>query len=188
VRIRARTTASAAATEAALASWPAATVDGAVITVDVPEGERSYWSLALCNVVDGLEGRAPTPSAGSTTSVVITAPTDEVFDSLIDPELFERWFGSPLSVELYEGGHWSVDGDPTRTIVELVADKGLLLTDPTGTLRWELSEVDTGTRLTATMLSRNGSPPPRETWLGWLSAIAQLRRLHEIPDRCPIWV
>jgi hypothetical protein len=174
---------------AALASWSAATVtEGTVITVDVPDGERTYWSLALANVVDELEGRAPTPSDGSATSVVITAPTDEVFESLIDPELFERWSGRALSIELYEGGRWSVEGGPTGTVVELVADHRLVVAEPTATVRWELSEVDVGTHLTATMLGMDGSAPPRATWLGWLSGIAQLRRLHEVPDRCPIWV
>jgi uncharacterized protein YndB with AHSA1/START domain len=174
-----------------LVSWSGATINctvGTVITVDVPADELTYWSLALSNVVDELEGRSPTPSAGSATSVVITAPTDEVFESLIDPESFERWYGRPLSIELYEGGHWSIEDGPSGTIVELVADHRLVLSEPVGTVHWELSEVDLGTHLTATMLGPDGSSPPRATWLGWLSAIAQLRRLHEVPDRCPIWV
>jgi len=188
VRIRARTVAAETEVRAALAAagpWPGLTVTGTtVIGVDVPDDERAYWSLALADLVDEVEDRPPTGATDDRrTSVVIAAPSDEVFDSLIDQETFERWYGRPLKIDLYEGGNWSIEGGPAGTVGSLVADRRLVLADDTATLGWDLSEVDEGTTLTMAM--RGGT---QGEWLGWLCGLTQLRRLHEVPDRCPIWV
>lgn len=167
--------------------------DGEVYGYPAELAAVTYWSLALANLVDQVEGRAPSgrvdlTSADLSTAVVIAAPTDEVFESLIDPELFERWFGLPFAIELYEGGTWSIGGGgPTGTVTELVADRRLSLAEVTGVMEWRLSEVDEGTRLAAAFRGA-GEVPPYPGWMGWLSAISQLRRLHEVPERCPIWV
>lgn len=187
MKIRARTV---TAPESVLARWPSATVspDG-IIEVDVPDAEFTIWCFDLANSVDELEGRPPLRSEDFRTVVDIGAPRHEVFESLVDPGLFERWFGLPLEIEPHAGGRWSIGGGgPTGTVVEVVADQRLVLLEDTGTSTWSLSEVDSSTRLTVSMRGPDGGPPPELSWHGWLSAITQLRRLHEVPDRCPIWL
>ncbi len=187
MKLLARTVAPPAAVRVRL---PAAAVsDDGVLELDVPPAEWTFRCLEVANAVDELEGRPVLTHDDSSTSVDIAAPTDEVFESLTDPELFERWFGLPFEIELYAGGRWSIGaGGPTGTVVELVADHLVVLAEDTGTSTWRMSEVDYGTRLSVTMRSPSGGPPPPASWHGWLSGITQLRRLHEVPDRCPIWL
>lgn len=187
MRVRARTV---AAPESVRTRWPSATVssDG-VIEVDVPDAEFTIRCFDLANTVDELEGRTPLRSSEFRTEVVIAAPPGEVFRSLTEPELFERWFGLPFEIDLHEGGRWAIlGGGPTGKVVEVVPGQRLALWEETGTSTWSLSEADNGTRLTVSMRGPDGGPPPELSWYGWLSAITQLRRLHEVPDRCPIWV
>lgn len=189
MRIRARTVAAPESVRSRLAPWSAEVSQDGVIAVDAPDAEFTRWAFELANAVDELEGREPLRSEDARTVVDIAAPTDEVFGSLTDPARFERWFGLPFEIELHEGGRWSIGGGgPTGTVVEVVADHRLVLWEHTGTSTWSLSEVATGTRLTASMRGPDDTPPPESSWYGWLSAITQLRRLHEIPDRCPIWL
>ena len=187
MRILARTV---APPEAVRTRLPSVTVsDEGVIAAEVAPSELTVRCLEIANAVDELEGRPVLTYDESSTTVDIAAPTDEVFESLIDPELFERWFGLPFEIELYAGGRWSIGGGgPTGTVVDLVADHLLVLAEDTGTSTWRMSEVDSGTRLSVAMLSPSGGPPPPASWHGWLSGICQLRRLHEVPDRCPIWL
>jgi uncharacterized protein YndB with AHSA1/START domain len=160
-----------------------------VIEAEVPDDEFTIWCFSLANTVDEVEGRPPLRSEDFRTVVDIAAPVDEVFESLVDPKLFERWFGLPLEIEPYVGGRWSIlGGGPTGTVAEVVANQRLALLEDTGTSTWSVSEVNSGTRLTVSMRGPDGGPPPELSWHGWLSAITQLRRLHEVPDRCPIWV
>ncbi|MFC4855098.1 SRPBCC family protein [Actinophytocola glycyrrhizae] len=186
MRILARTVAPAVDARALL-PWTTVTDDG-LIAADVREREFTQRCLEIANAVDELEGRPVLRYDETSTSVDIAAPMDEVFESLTDREVFARWFGLPLAIELYPGGRWEIEGGgPVGTVVELVADRRLVLSEDTGVSTWELSEVDTGTRLSVGMVLRGGPPPPA-SWCGWLSGINQLRRLHEVPDRCPIWV
>lgn len=186
MKILARTIAPAADVRAQL-PWTAVTDDG-LISAEVRDREFTQRCLEIANAVDALEGRPVLEFDDSSTAVDIAAPTDEVFESLIDRELFERWFGLPLAIELFPGGRFEIEGGgPVGTVVELVADHRLVLSEHTGVSTWDLSEVDTGTRLSVTMRLGDGPPPPR-SWCGWLSGINQLRRLHEVSDRCPIWV
>jgi hypothetical protein len=186
VRIRARTIAPATKARDQL-PWTTVTDDG-LIEAEVRDREFTQRCLEISNAVDALEGRVVLEFDDSRTTVDIAAPTDEVFESLTDRELFERWFGLPLAIELFPGGRWEIEGGgPVGTVVELVADHRIVLSEDTGVSTWELSEVDSGTRLSVTMRLGDGPPPPR-SWCGWLSGINQLRRLHEVPDRCPIWV
>lgn len=186
MKITARTVAPAADARALL---PYATVtDDGLIEAEVRDREFTQRCLEISNVVDELEGRPVLRYDETSTEVDIAAPKDEVFESLTVREVFERWFGLPLAIELYAGGRWEIEGGgPVGTVVELVPDTRLVLSEDTGVSTWELSEVDTGTRLSVSMSLRGGPPPPR-SWCGWLSGINQLRRLHEVPDRCPIWV
>jgi hypothetical protein len=186
VRILARTIAPPADVRAQL-PWAAVTGEG-LISAEVRDREFTQRCLEIANAVDALEGRPVLEFDDSSTTVDIAAPTDEVFESLTDRELFERWFGLPLAIELFPGGRWEIEGGgPVGTVVELVADHRLVLSEDTGVSTWDMSEAGTRTRLSVTMRLGDGPPPPR-SWCGWLSGITQLRRLHEVPDRCPIWV
>lgn len=187
MRIAARTVAPAAEARAQL-PWATVTDEG-LITAEVRDRQFTQRCLEIANVVDAIEGRPVLTFDETSTEVDIAAPTDEVFESLTDRALFERWFGLPLAIELYPGGRWEIEGGgPVGTVLDLVADHRLVLAEDTGVSTWQLSEVDTGgTRLSVTMMLGDGPPPP-SSWCGWLSGINQLRRLHEVPDRCPIWV
>ena len=170
MRISARTVAPPAAVRTRL---PKATVtEDGVLTVEVPPDRFTQECLTIANAVDELEGRPVLEYDDSSTTIDIAAPMDEVFESLTDPETFERWFGLPLEIDLYPGGRWAIlGGGPVGTVVDLVADHLLVLAEDTGTSRWQLSEIDTGTRLTVSMRTASGGPPPEASWCGWLSGI-----------------
>lgn len=171
----------------ALLPWATVADDG-LVTAEVRDREFTQRCLEMANAVDAAEGRPVLKYDENSTTVDIAAPADEVFESLTDRKRFAQWFGLPLAIELFAGGRWEIEGGgPVGTVVEVVADRRLVLSERTGVSTWELSEVDDGTRLSVTMLLDGGPPPPR-SWCGWLSGINQLRRLHEVPDRCPIWV
>lgn len=186
MRIRARTVAPATDTRYRL-PWATVTDDG-LIDAEVRDREFTQRCLEIANAVDELEGRPVLRYDETSTEVDIAAPADEVFESLTVRAVFERWFGLPLAIELFPGGRWEIEGGgPVGTVVEVVADRRLVLSEDTGVSTWELSETDAGTRLAVGMSLRGGPPPPR-SWCGWLSGINQLRRFHEVPERCPIWV
>ena len=186
MKILARTIAQPAAARALL-PWTTVTDDG-LIAGEVREREFTQRCLEIANAVDELEGRPVLTFDETSTTVDIAAPVAEVFASLTEPELFERWFGLPLEIEPFAGGRWAIlGGGPVGTVVEVVADRRLVLSEDTGVSTWEVSEAEVGTTLSVSMLLRGGPPRPA-SWCGWLSGINQLRRFHEVPDRCPIWV
>lgn len=185
MRIAARTV----APEAVRALLPWATVaDDGLIDAEVRDREFTQRSLEMSNAVDEAEGRPVLRYDETSTSVDIAASPDEVFASITEPARFESWFGLPLEIDLRAGGRWVIKrGGPVGTVVEVVPGQRVLLSEDTGVSTWEMSEVDAGTRLAVSMRLRGGPPPP-SSWCGWLSGINQLRRFHEVPDRCPIWV
>lgn len=185
MRISARTVAPAAAR--ALLPWATVADDG-LIDAEVRDREFTQRSLEMSNAVDEAEGRPVLRYDETSTTVDIAAPVADVFASITRPELFERWFGLPLEIDLRDGGRWAIKrGGPVGSVVEVVPDQRVLLSEDTGVSTWEVSEVESGTRLAVSMRLRGGPPPP-SSWCGWLSGINQLRRFHEVPDRCPIWV
>jgi uncharacterized protein YndB with AHSA1/START domain len=73
----------------------------------------TFWSLALANLIDHLEGRELTPKADFGTpemraQVMIDAPRDRVFESMIDAEQFSRWFGAKVAIEPHVGGRFAM--------------------------------------------------------------------------------
>lgn len=185
MKITARTVAPAAAR--ALLPWATVAADG-LIEAEVRDREFTQRCLELSNAVDEAEGRPVLRYDETSTTVDIAARAEDVFASITRPELFERWFGLPLEIDLRAGGRWAImRGGPVGTVVEVVPGQRVLLSEDTGVSTWETSEVDSGTRLAVSMQLRGG-PPPQSSWCGWLSGINQLRRFHEVPDRCPIWV
>lgn len=164
-------------------------------------GSRSvlmtYWSLTLGNLAAHFEGRELTPKIDFTATdelrvtVLVDAPPDKVFQSLIDSESATRWFGYPIEIEPHVGGRYALGGiennpQPAK-ILELEADRKVTVDWGTvGVSTWELEGTDGKTRLT--MIQSGFDRPPFAAWGGNLCGLAELRRFHEVPDWRPVRV
>lgn len=157
----------------------------------------TFWSLAIANLADYLAGRELTPMCDFTsselhTSVVIDAAPDKVFDSMIRPEVFRKWFGANVDIEPYVGGRFAMGGfelDPGGAkFVEFEPGRKASLRFADGeTTSWELEGSDGKTRLTMMHSGFDPANPPYPGWAGWLSGLAELRRYHEVPRWRSIW-
>lgn len=160
---------------------------------------HTFWALALANLIDYVEGRELTGRCDLTSprmraEIVIGAATPErVYDSLMDPEQFSRWFGARIDVEPRVGGRWAMGGfehdpDPAK-LVELEPGKKVTMQWSRGLVAtWELEGSAGGTRLTLVQSGFSDSAPPYGGWMGWLSGLAELRRYHELADWRPVWL
>ena len=158
---------------------------------------QTFWSLAIANLADYLAGRELTPKCDFTSaelhaSVVIDAAPDKVFDSMIQPEQFRKWFGANVDIEPYVGGRFAMGGfelDPGGAMfVEFEPGrKATLRFADNETTSWELEGSDGKTRLTFVHSGFDPANPPYPGWAGWLSGIAGLRRYHELPRLRSIW-
>jgi uncharacterized protein YndB with AHSA1/START domain len=188
-------------------------VDGTLVTLtqsDLPTFEEvladkagargalsTFWSLAIANLADYLAGRELTPKCDFTSSdlrasVVIDAAPDKVFDSMIQPEVFRKWFGANVDIEPYLGGRFAMGGfdlDPGGAkFVEFEPGRKAALRFADGeTTSWELEGSDGKTRLTMVHSGFDPANPPYAGWAGWLGGIAGLRHYHELPRRRSIW-
>jgi uncharacterized protein YndB with AHSA1/START domain len=159
---------------------------------------HTYWALAIANLVDHVEGREPTPKCDLTSprmreQLLIGAPPRAVYDSLIDPEIFARWFGAKVGVEPYVGGRWAMGGfdmDPAPAkIVELDPGHKISMAWADGLVAsWELEDSGGKTRLTFVQSGFDERRPPYGGWMGWLGGVAELRRYHELSDWRPMWL
>lgn len=165
-------------------------------------GSRSllstFWALALANLVDHVEGRPLTPKCNLTSpvmreDVLIDATPAAIYRSLLDEDAFARWFGAKVGIEPFVGGRWAMggfefEGEPAK-IIELVPDHKMAVEFPDGQVAtWELADSDGKTRLTFVQSGFAEQNPPYDSWMGWLSGIAELRRFHELADWRPIWL
>jgi uncharacterized protein YndB with AHSA1/START domain len=158
---------------------------------------QTFWSLAIANLADYLSGRELTPKCDFTSaelhaSVVIDAAPDKVFDSMIQPEQFRKWFGANVDIEPYVGGRFAMGGfelDPGGAkFVEFEPGRKATLRFADGfTSSWELDGSDGKTRLTLVQSGFDPTNPPYPGWAGWLGGIATLRRYHELPRSRSIW-
>jgi uncharacterized protein YndB with AHSA1/START domain len=158
---------------------------------------QTFWSLAIANLADYLAGRALTPRCDFTSSelhasLVIDAAPDRVFDSMIRPEEFRKWFGAKVDIEPHVGGRFAMGGfdvDPggARFIEFEPGRKAALRFADNETTSWELEGSDGKTRLTVVHSGFDPANPPYPGWIGWLSGIAGLRRYHELPHQRSIW-
>lgn len=158
---------------------------------------QTFWSLAIANLADYLAGRELTPKCDFTSSelhasVVIDAAPDKVFDSMIQPEVFRKWFGANVDIEPYVGGRFAMGGfelDPGGAkFVEFEPGRKATLRFADGeTTSWELEGSDGKTRLTMVHSGFDPANPPYPGWAGWLGGIAGLRRYHELARRRSIW-
>lgn len=156
----------------------------------------TFWSLAITNLIAYLEGRELTPrcdysSREMRAQVDIAATRERVWESLMDPEIFQRWFGARMDVEPHVGGRWAMggfdeEGGPPATIVELDPGHKVTMEWPDLVSTWELEESGGKTRLT--FVHSGFDEPPYAGWAGWLGGVAELRRFLEIPDWRPMWL
>jgi len=159
---------------------------------------HTFWALSITNLVDHLEGREPTARCDFTSPVMraqwlIDAPPPAVYDSIVDPAVFSRWFGAKVELEPRVGGRWAMGGfdlDPSPAkIVDLTPDRSVSLAWDAGMVAtWELSDSDGRTRLTFVQSGFDEGNPPYGAWMGWLGGFAELRRFHELPDWHPMWL
>ena len=157
---------------------------------------QTFWSLAIANLVDHLEGRELTPKVDFTSpelraDVLIAASPDAVFDSLIDSEKVSNWFGFPIEIEPFVGGRFAMggfDNDPQPAkILDLEPGRRMSIDwGGAGVGTWELEGSEGKTRLTLVQSGFDPNRPPYAAWGGILSGSAGLRRFHETPERQPI--
>ncbi|HEY0616187.1 MAG TPA: SRPBCC family protein [Kribbella sp.] len=157
---------------------------------------QTFWSLALANLVDHLEGRELTHRPDFTSSdfrgeVLIDAPAAQIYESLTESDKASAWFGFPIGIEPYAGGRFAMggfDAGPSAKVVEVVEGSKMSVDwGPAGISTWELAESEGKTRLTFVMSGFDTDNPPYAAWLGWLSGLSQLRRYNEQSDWQPIW-
>jgi uncharacterized protein YndB with AHSA1/START domain len=158
---------------------------------------QTFWTLAIANLADYLDGREPTPKCDFTSpelraSVVIDAPPDKVFDSMTQPEQIRQWSGANVDVEPYVGGRYAMGGfdfDPGGArYVEFEPGRKTTLRWADGQIdTWELEGSDGKTRLTMVQSGFDPANPPYPGWAGLLSGVAALRRYHELPRWRSIW-
>lgn len=154
----------------------------------------TFWSLAVANLVDHVEGRATTPKCDFTTPalrehVMVGAEPDEVYRSLMEPDRFRRWFGANLVVEPQVGGRWAMGEEQEGArIVELVPGRRVTLDWGDMVSTWELEGAGGRTRLTFVNSGFDEDNPPYTGWTGWLGGVAALRRFHELPEFRSVWL
>lgn len=157
---------------------------------------QTFWSLALANLVDHLEGRELTmrpdfTSAELSGEALIDAPVAQVYASLTESAKVSAWFGYPVDVDARVGGRFAMGGfeaGPGMEILELVEGEKMSIDwGMAGVSTWELAESGGKTRLTFVMSGFDGNPP-YGAWLGWLSGVASLRRFNEQNNWQSIWV
>jgi uncharacterized protein YndB with AHSA1/START domain len=155
----------------------------------------TFWSFAITNLIAHLEGRALTPrcdysSREMRADVDVAASPDRAWQALMDPEIFQQWFGATMDVEPHVGGRWAMGGfdggAPPAKIVELEQDRKVTMEFHDMVTTWELEGSAGKTRLT--FVYSGFDEPPYAGWAGWLGGIAELRRYLEMPGWRPMWV
>ncbi|MFC0007374.1 SRPBCC family protein [Micromonospora siamensis] len=158
---------------------------------------HTWWALSLANLAARLEGRALLPRTDFTSAdlrgeVLIAAPMDRVWTSLIDSEQASAWFGYPIGIEPWVGGRFAMGGFEAGHAAKIVdLDPGRKLSvdwGPTGVGTWELAESDGKTKLTFVQSGFDEGNPPYAAWTGTVAGLAELRRYHEMADWRPIWL
>ena len=173
--------------------WPEVVMDDA--------GDRglmhTYWSLALANLADHAEGRAPVARCDFTTAVMrgetlIDADRMAIYESLTEPDQFARIFGVKIEAELEPDGRWAMGGfdvnpHPAR-ITDLQPGRAMSIDWGDMVQTWELADSDGRTRLTFVCSGFDENLPPYSGWLGWMAGLAELRRFHELENWRIMWV
>ncbi len=157
---------------------------------------QTFWCQALANLADYVEGREIGPRCDFTDpvlrgEVVIAAPVEKVYHSLIDSAEVSAWFGFPIEIEPQVGGRFAmggIDNDPQPAkIIDLDPGRSISVDwGSAGVMSWELEGSEGHTRLTFVSSGFDETRPPYAGWGGWLAGVAELRRFHELDDWRPI--
>lgn len=159
---------------------------------------QTYWSLAIANLVDHVEGRPLSPKTDFTSpifreEVLIDAPAEAIYESLTDSAKVSQWFGYPIDIEPFVGGRWAMGGfdnnpNPAK-VLDLTPGRAMTLDwGPVGVVSWELEGSEGKTKLSFVQSGFDTGNPPYAAWTGWLSGLAELRRYHELADWRPFWL
>ena len=158
---------------------------------------QTFWSLAITNLADYLAGRELTPKCDYTSpelrsAVVIDAEPEAVFDSLTQPDQYQRWFLAKVDIEPWVGGRFAMGGfelDPggSKFVEFEPGRKASLLFADGVTSSWELEGSGGKTRLTFVQSGFDPDNPPYAGWAGWLGGLSELRRFLEQPNWRTIW-
>jgi uncharacterized protein YndB with AHSA1/START domain len=156
-----------------------------------------FWTVAMANLVDYLEGREVGPMTDFATGqlrgeVLIDAPMSAVYTSMTDSAQVSAWFGYPIVIEPFVGGRFAMGGldnpQPAK-VVDLDPGRAMSVDwGDGGVVSWELAESQGKTRLTFVQSGFDPGNPPLSAWTGWLGGLSQLRRFHELPNWEPIWL
>ncbi len=180
-------------TQTEILGWPDVLADDA--------GDRglmhTYWALALANLADYAEGRAPVARCDFTSAVLrgetlIDADRLAVYASLTEPEQFSRWSGAKIDIEAHPGGRWAMGGFEANSnpahIVDIEPGRSVSVDWGDMVESWELADSAGRTRLTIVHSGYNDTMPPYAGWLGALGGLVELRRYHEIKNWRSMWV
>jgi uncharacterized protein YndB with AHSA1/START domain len=165
---------------------------------------QTYWTLALANLVDHVEGRGLTPKCDFSSQRELRAEWDiaaspeAVFKAVTDSATVTSWFGYPIGIEPWLGGRFVMGGldndapgpegaDNVARYVEFEPGHLLTLDWPSmGLNRWELEGSEGHTHITMVQSGFDGEPP-FPGYVGILAGISQLRRCLELTPFEPIW-
>ncbi len=156
---------------------------------------NDFWKLSLANLASYAEGRALAPKCDFTArrpgevraTVEIAAPAAEVFASLTEPDLLDRWIAEKAEVDPEVGGRMDFGwGAGPVKILELDPDKALAYSwhydnEPETVVRWELDGSGGRTNLTI-VHSGFGDRPTDDYQLGWQAFLVTLKRMLELAE------
>ncbi|MEV6241859.1 SRPBCC domain-containing protein [Lentzea sp. NPDC051838] len=157
---------------------------------------QTFWSLALANLVEHVEGRPVFARCDFSTpeqriDVDIAASPEAIIGALTDPDVFARWFGARAEIEPYVGGRWAMgsfeDNPHPAKILALDSSQFTLEFPDRMVSSWELAESGGKTHLTFVQSGFDAGNPPYGSWMGWLSGFADMKRMLELPDWRPMW-
>jgi uncharacterized protein YndB with AHSA1/START domain len=160
---------------------------------------QTFWTLALANLADHVEGRPITYRCDFTSprmraEITINAPREVIYDALTDSNKASAWMGFPVGIEPRVGGRFVMGGFESpvgyaATIVEFEPGRKMAVDwDDNGIATWELADSGGKTRLTFIQSGFTTPRAPYAGWMGTLAGIASLRRFVESDPWRPIYM
>jgi uncharacterized protein YndB with AHSA1/START domain len=159
---------------------------------------QTFWTLALANLVDHVEGRPITHRCDLTSpelhaEITINAPREAIYDALTDSDKASAWMGFPVGIEPRVGGRFAMGGFESPVgyaamIVELEPGRKMSVDwGDNGMATWDLADSGGKTRLTFIQSGFTTPRPPYAGWMGTLAGVASLRRFVEVDPWRPIY-
>lgn len=186
-------TPSATGTDLTLTQEPLPTLEELM----APKGRRdgrhtmhTFWPLAIGNLAEYLAGRpgiggtdfSPSRPPEITVTVPIAAPAHEVWRSLTEPPVVERWWGYAPEIEPRVGGKVTFGAEGEITAWE--PNRLFAYTEDAMTTRWELAESNGTTHLTFTQsgFGQDELDDAAQHEAGWRAGLLELKRMHELGE------